>query len=49
MVDESIINMTNPHRLINLLFELIADGVRNVDTLAKVIGRRAIEVISKSG
>lgn len=47
-LEESTINFTNLHKLVSFVFELIADGVRNIDTIINILGRKLVELMKKS-
>lgn len=40
ILDESIASFTNLHKLATSIYELLADGVRDIDAVINILGRR---------
>ena len=40
ILDESISNFTNLHKLSSNIYELLSDGVKDIDAVINILGRR---------
>ena len=48
ILDESTASFTNLHKLTASIYELLADGVRDIDAVINVLGRRLAESMARS-
>lgn len=42
IVDEIVMSVANLHKLTALVVELVEDGVRDIDTIVNIIGRKIL-------
>lgn len=47
ILDESISNFTNLHKLPSNIYELLSDGVRDIDAVINILGRRLTESMER--